>query len=293
MNSIEIVRTGLAVGACSLLSFLVINKVKDKFVYFPTKADQYNIPDLTRTEKHLKALFNDQVTLKSFNIKNSDGTTINGIVMRNPESKNWMLFSHGNAGNIFDRLHMFDRLGVYGSVVMYDYRGYGASNGSPSEIGLQDDIFNVWKYMINQEQINPNSITVWGESLGGSVSSWLCSHLIETTDTYPSGLILQSSFSSLKNVVKDMYGPLSFIIRDEHNTTKYLSKIDKAIPVFVLHSKDDELILYNHSDKMKDSNSSIIQIDIGGTHNRPIIHSVLSHSIIHAFYSKKLVEIKN
>jgi pimeloyl-ACP methyl ester carboxylesterase len=109
-----------------------------------------------------------------------------------------ILWCHGNAGNIINRLENLKRLYQMGlSIFLFDYRGYGKSVGSrPTELGLYRDACGAYDYLIRIRKISPDRIVLFGRSLGASVA-------VELAVQRPtSALILESSFPSIEAVAK-------------------------------------------------------------------------------------------
>ena len=120
----------------------------------------------------------DQVTLHGWMVKST----------RNPSSKTTLLFLHGNAGNVGDRLEkidMFQNLGLH--VFIFDYRGYGVSQGRPTEQGLYADAQTAFDYLRLRPEGGAEKIVVYGESLGGVPAVHLA------TQRLVAGLILDST----------------------------------------------------------------------------------------------------
>jgi fermentation-respiration switch protein FrsA (DUF1100 family) len=175
----------------------------------------------------------------------SDGTKLNGWYIPAKGSRITVLFCHGNAGNISHRIEaidMFCRIGL--DVFIFDYRGYGRSQGSPTEEGLYTDAHAAFKYLIDKRNINEGSIVVYGKSLGANVAVELCSRVS------PAALISESAFTSALDMGKKLFPflPIKWFI-----TIKYdaLSKIkDINIPKLIIHSEDDEIIPFQQGRKL-------------------------------------------
>ena len=89
----------------------------------------------------------------------SDGTRLHGWYIPHPDSDRVLLFFHGNAGNISHRgesIAIFHRLGL--NVFIIDYRGYGQSEGKPSEAGLYDDARTAWQYLTETKDFDKKNI---------------------------------------------------------------------------------------------------------------------------------------
>ena len=112
-----------------------------------------------------------------------------------------VLWCHGNAGNIINRLENLRELYRIGlSVFIFDYRGYGRSQGRPSEEGLYQDALGAHDYLTRTRMIRPERIVLFGRSLGAAVAGELA------VQKPAAGLILESSFPSIEAVAKFHYG---------------------------------------------------------------------------------------
>jgi len=155
------------------------------------------------------------------------------------------LFCHGNAGNIFHRLEMLEvihRLGL--SCLMFDYRGYGKSQGSPSEQGLYRDAQAAWEWLVQDKEIDPESVVCWGRSLGGPVAARLA------RDHQPGALIIESTFTSLPDLGQKLYPflPVSLISRLRFPTEKYVRTL--TCPLLVAHSTEDEIVPFVFGERL-------------------------------------------
>lgn len=103
----------------------------------------------------------------------------------------------GNGGNRAGREYLLHALGSLGADAMvFDPRGYGDSEGQPSEANLTRDAQTIWKYATDQLKVPARRIVLYGESLGGGVATRLASDLC-SAGVEPGGLIIQASFNSL------------------------------------------------------------------------------------------------
>jgi len=174
-----------------------------------------------------------------------------------------LLFFHGNAGNIShrgDSIRIFHRLGL--NVFILDYRGYGKSQGIPSEQGLYEDADTAWRYLTQVKDIEPKNIVIFGRSLGGAIATKLASQV-------PAGkLILESTFSSSKDIAKYIFPLLSYIVylRFGFNSEERIKNI--TYPVLVIHSPDDEIIPFRLGEKVfQAANEPKTFFRIEGNHN--------------------------
>lgn len=196
-------------------------------------------------------------------LETADGLTLGGWFIPAEPARAALLFFHGNAGNIshrLDSLAIFHRLGL--SVLIIDYRGYGQSQGRPSEAGTYRDADAAWRYLTEFQQIPPERIIVFGRSLGGGVAAY-------TAQTYrPAALILESTFTSAPDLAAESYPflPTRRLSRIQYNTRGRLPHI--ACPVLIVHSRDDQLIPFHHGRALAAAaNEPKTLLPINGNHN--------------------------
>jgi len=193
----------------------------------------------------------------------TDNIILHGWFIPHQGSKRTVLFFHGNAGNISHRgesVRIFHRLGL--NVFIFDYRGYGKSQGKPGEQGLYKDADAAWNYLTQIKNIEPKNIIIFGRSLGGSVATKLASDV-------PAGkLILESTFSSGKDMAKSIFPIMSHFmyIRFDFNSEARIKKVN--YPVLVVHSPDDEIIPYRLGEKVyQAANEPKTLFKLKGDHN--------------------------
>jgi uncharacterized protein len=130
-----------------------------------------------------------------------DGERLDGwrIAGREP-SLGHLLFCHGNAGNIGDRVPNSAPLAAAGfDVLLFDYRGYGRSTGKPDEHGTYRDVHAALAALVRRPSVDRNRVFYLGESLGGAVA------LALAVERPPRGLILQSTFTSIRDAARAHY----------------------------------------------------------------------------------------
>jgi fermentation-respiration switch protein FrsA (DUF1100 family) len=197
----------------------------------------------------------------------ADGVALHGWFVHSAQSRGTVLFLHGNAGNISHRLDfllMFHRLGY--SILVIDYRGYGNSAGKPSEQGTYLDAEAAWRHLTEARKIPPDTIVLFGESLGGAVAAWLA------TRHEPAALVIASGFTSVPDLAAKFYPylPARRLSRFSYDTRKYLQSV--ASPVFIAHSPDDEIIPYRHGRALYDAAKPPRQfLELSGGHNEGFI----------------------
>ena len=178
-----------------------------------------------------------------------------------------MIFSHGNGGNIshrLDKLQIFHGLGL--NILIYDYRGYGQSAGSPSEKGLYADAQAAYDYAVMVKHIPVNEIIVYGESLGGSVTA----HLAANNDV--TAMILDSTFASLKDMALARMPLLAGLTGSHYDTLANVAKV--KVPTLVLHSANDDVIPYEQGRKKFAASTAPKQfVVLSGGHNDGFLRS--------------------
>jgi len=178
---------------------------------------------------------------ESVSFKTQDGVRLSGWFIAGQGARGVLLFCHGNAGNMSHRLgliQIFHRLGL--DIFIFDYRGYGHSQGKPSEQGLYQDAEAAWRYLVRERRVSPDEIIVFGRSLGGAVAARLAqSHRLKA-------LILESTFTSLGDIAAKVYPylPTRLLLGSRFNTAGYLGRVD--CPVLIVHSRQDEVIPFGH-----------------------------------------------
>ena len=182
---------------------------------------------------------------ESLTLTTSDNVELDAWFLPVDQSKGVILFCHGNAGNIshrLDSLLLFYRLGY--SVLIFDYRGYGRSEGRPTEAGTYRDAAAAWRYLVEERRIDPGRIILFGRSLGAAVAAQVA------TKQKAAGLILESAFTSVPDMAAELYPllPGRLLSRLQYNVVDYVQQVD--CPVLTVHSPDDEIIPFRHGKKI-------------------------------------------
>lgn len=211
---------GISIGIFIMVLF------EDKFIYFP-----YKYPRGT-WQPEVYGLKGEDCFFTT-----SDAVQLHGWFFRVESAKATLFWCHGNAGNITHRLDNIRHLLPLGiNVFIFDYRGYGKSEGEPSEEGVYRDAFAAYDFLTKTKGIRPGSLIIFGRSLGAIVA-------VELASQRPCrGLILESSFTSAKDMVKHMFPilPLYFFIRSKFDAESKISQIH--VPILFTHGTDDRTI---------------------------------------------------
>jgi fermentation-respiration switch protein FrsA (DUF1100 family) len=196
----------------------------------------------------------------------ADGTPLHGWYVPCDQPRATVLLCHGNAGNVTDRADWVKLLQqeLRVSVLVFDYRGYGKSEGRPHEKGIIADGRAARAWLAEREGIDETDIVLLGRSLGGAVAVALAA------EKPPRGLVLESTFSSMTDVAANLFPflPIRLLLRNRFDS---LSRIqDYEGPLLVSHSKVDEVIPYKFGKRLYDGapskNKRFIEFDDAG-HN--------------------------
>lgn len=262
---------GIVIGFY-LIIILLAFFLQSNFIFFPKKhIDQ--TPDL------LSLKYEDVFFRADDNIK------LHGWWIPAMNSRGVILFFHGNAGNISHRLESiqsFNKIGL--SVFIFDYRGYGLSEGKISEAGLYSDAEASWKYLTETRNFKSSAIIIFGRSLGGAIATWLAKAY------EPAALIIESTFTSVKETAAEFYPflPVKLLLRFNFNTIGLISEV--KCPILVIHSRDDELISFTHGLRLfKAATQEKEFLEIRGSHNNGFYYSAETYKLgLENFISKHL-----
>jgi pimeloyl-ACP methyl ester carboxylesterase len=196
-------------------------------------------------------------------ITTADRVDLHGWYVAAPAGAPAVLLCHGNAGNIAHRLDWLEIFcGMGFATLLFDYRGFGRSSGTPTEQGTYLDSQAAWDFLTNTKGFLPRSIVIVGESLGGPIAA----HLAK--DVAPGALILVSTFTSVPNLARTFYWylPVRLLARFQYPTAAYVARVH--VPTLVIHSRDDEMIPFSHGEELRRRASGPAQLlEIFGDHN--------------------------
>lgn len=239
--------TYLVIGAVALVAY--VRFIEATTIFLPTKFITANPRDigLSYEDVHFAA---------------EDNVRLHGWFIPAPGAGSTILFLHGNAGNLGDRLEkieMFHRIGL--NVFIVDYRGYGLSDGRPSERGIYRDAAAAYDYLIARKDLGNPRIVAYGVSLGGTAA-------VDLAQNRPvDALILEATFTSAADMARKIVPviPPFFLSVRFDNITKI--KAVKAPKLFI-HSETDEIVPFAYGKRLYDA-AEIPKafIKIAGTHN--------------------------
>lgn len=246
----------LVAGGLYLVLALWLYFAQSKLVFLPSRS-------LVATPEALNLRFTD------LRLQTSDSVAIHAWFVPAENSRGAVLFCHGNAGNISNRLSLIEvyhRLGL--DVLIFDYRGYGQSEGTPSEEGTYRDARAAWDYLVGERDIPPEKIILLGRSLGGAVAAQLAAQLSESVEARPAGLILESVFTSIPEMGAKLYPymPVRTLSRIYYDNLSYVPLI--TCPLLVIHSPDDEVAPFEFGRRVYEAaNQPKRFLQISGSHD--------------------------
>lgn len=250
----------IAVAAgCYVLFAVLLYFMQERMVFLAQLPGR----ELEATPRHAGFNYVDVTT------KTSDGLSLHGWYVHADKPRGTVLFLHGNAGNISHRLDsiaIFHDLGL--DTFIIDYRGYGQSEGKPSEEGTYIDAEAAWQYLVAERGVDPATMIVFGRSIGGAVAAWLA------TKHKAAALIMESSFTSAVEMAAHLYPylPVRLISRLKYPVVDYVTEVE--CPVLVIHSRDDEIIPFAMGKALYEAAPAPKEfIELAGDHNNGFLLS--------------------
>ena len=172
-------------------------------------------------------------------IETPGGEKICAYHFLNPDAEFTIIYSHGNAEDIAQNRPVFERFVERGfSVLAYDYRGYGLSEGRPTEKNTYEDIEAAYSFLTENAGVSPDKIIPYGRSIGGGPAVYLASR------KQVAGVILQSAFTSAYRVMTH----IPILPFDKYNNLARIKKINR--PVLIMHGTEDTIVKPWHGRKL-------------------------------------------
>jgi fermentation-respiration switch protein FrsA (DUF1100 family) len=216
-----ILTAGVIVYGTAVLAMFLMQK---RMVYRPT-AEMATTPGAAG------------LPFESVTLTTDDGMRLSAWFVPVQNARGAVLFCHGNGGNMSHRietLRQFADLGL--DAFIFDYRGYGGSEGAPDEEGTYRDAAAAWRHLIETRGLPPERSVIAGRSLGGAIAAQLAA------EQAPAALVIDSAFASIAAMGRRQYPwlPVRLLSRIEYDARAHVRRV--RCPVLVLHSTDDELI---------------------------------------------------
>jgi pimeloyl-ACP methyl ester carboxylesterase len=229
------------VAYLGLLLLLRLNE--SRLIYFPGSERRLISPPA-----HL------QLPVEAATIQTEDGLALGSWIIQAADSTGyWLLICHGNAGNLseFGRPAHYAGLRALGlNLLAFDYRGYGESEGAPTEDGLYRDANAAYRYLREELAVSPERVLIFGHSLGSAVA-------VDLASRAPSaGLILEGALTSVLERGQELYPyiPVRWIGRSRFPSIEKISRV--SVPKLFLHARGDEVIPLAHGRRLFDAASS-------------------------------------
>ncbi len=214
---------------CMMCVYFYIRYLEKSSLYYPSRQLELN-PSDTGLE-YQDVLF-----------QASDNTKLHGWFVPAEDSKQTVIFVHGNGGNIshrMDKIRVFNDLKV--NLFIFDYRGYGRSEGRPSEKGLYLDIKAAYNFIKNKD--SEGKVIIYGESLGGALAIDLASK--EDVD----GLITEGTFTSVADMAKIIYPWMPAVfLKTKFNSISKIPSVNT--PKLHMHSKSDNIVPFRMGEQL-------------------------------------------
>ncbi len=196
-----------------------------RLIYFPQRVHE-------ATPRQLGLAYED------VDLRAEDGARLHGWFLSVPGSRLTLLLCHGNGGNVSHRLDraLLAQAHLGADVLLFDYRGYGRSEGTPDEPGTYRDARAAWRWLLAKGQ-SPGRIVIFGESLGSAVAVQLA---LDTEGAR--ALVLESPFVSIPEMARAAYPflPLWPLVRTRYDN---LAKVGRLrLPLLVLHGDRDAIV---------------------------------------------------
>lgn len=223
---------GIFLLSAAILFLMILSLLEHRMIYFPEKG-------ISADPSQAGLAFED-VSLRA-----EDGVDLHGWWVPREGSDLTILFLHGNAGNISHRLGRIDFLHrLEANVLIIDYRGYGKSEGKPSEEGLYLDAQAAYRHLVEQRKIPPERIVCFGKSLGGAVAVDLA------TRVESAGLIMESAFTSIKDMARRVVPilPAHLLVRSRFDSLEKIPTL--SVPILIIHGARDEVIPFDHGQRL-------------------------------------------
>lgn len=206
-----------------LVFVLMMMLLEKSLIFFPTSDGDWQPAGLAFEDAWFEA---------------DDGTKLHGWLLEHDQPRAHLLFMHGNAGNLTHRAHVVERLRqeLNATVMIFDYRGYGRSEGSPDEAGILADARAARAWLADRAGIEQQDVVLMGRSLGGGVAVDLAAN------DGCRALILENTFTSLPDVAAHHYPflPVRTLMRTRLDSLRKIATYDG--PLIQSHGTSDEVI---------------------------------------------------
>lgn len=214
-----------------LIVLIGVWALQEKLLFFPRPDDSSIVAQLSQDPNftHIPA-------------PTPDGIVLDGWRQNFPDRPKTLLFFDGNASNVTESIVRFSVPSA--NIIAYNYRGYGASEGNPSQEVLFSDALLLYDFLIQTGEITPENLYIMGRSLGTGVATYLASQ--RTSE----GVILLTPFDSIEKIAKEQFPflPVSLLIRNPFPSEQFASK--KPNRVLMLTAEHDTLVRHPRTEHL-------------------------------------------
>jgi hypothetical protein len=188
--------------------------------------------------------------------KTSDGLTLHGWFLKGEKPEHGtILVLHGNAENLSTHVNNVLWLVPEGfNIFIFDYRGYGRSEGNPTIEGVHRDAEAAFETLLTLPEVDKNSVAVLGQSIGGAIAIYMVA--TSPYRGYVKALIVDSALSSYRLIAREKLGqvfitwpfqyPLSYLFSDDYSPIRWIKQIS-PVPLLVIHGEQDPVVPAHHS----------------------------------------------
>lgn len=178
-----------------------------------------------------------------------DGTRINGRFFHRKGAVIQLLFCHGNGEHLSfltDEMQWLSEQ-MNANVLAFDYRGYGKSEGMPSEVGIRQDVIAAMTWLNARTGTRPDDVVAMGRSLGGAVAIYVA------TESGAKAVIAERTFSSMVDVAADKYRflPVRWLMKNRYESMERIRNFQK--PFLVMHGADDQIVPIRFAQRLYDA----------------------------------------
>ena len=223
-----------------LITSLTLMGCLDRVFYYPDR-----VPYDTPTRMGLN--------FRNVSFASSDGTRLSGWFipakgqMNSKNAKGTVVHFHGNAQNMSSHwqfVSWLPRLGF--NVFVFDYRGYGESQGRPEPKGVFEDSNSALNYVRSLEDIDPERLIVFGQSLGGANAIAVIG---SGNRAGVKAVAIEATFYSYSSIANDKFSGAGLLVDNTYSAEKYIARL-APIPLLLMHGTSDRVIPYAHSVKL-------------------------------------------
>jgi uncharacterized protein len=227
-------------------------RIEDRFIFHPDHAIDRD-PGLIG------------LTFENVFFTTRDDIRLHGWFIPHQEARATLVWFHGNAGNISDRLLniklLHDRIKT--NIFIFDYRGYGRSEGTATEEGTYLDGEAAIRYLLGRDDAAARRLVLFGRSLGAAVAAEMA---IRFTTV---GLILESPFVSIREMARAIFPslPIAWLLRTRYDTMEKVRLV--KTPILILHGDRDATVPFSQGKRVFEVASQPKRFHriVGASHN--------------------------